>query len=145
VADLLECLIQIKGLSATPARLSSRARAAAGRGAAAQAVRVVSYMCTGERWLRECLRRTLGDEGSLLPVREGSDNGNQGQDEGDTLEERLAEFERRRGRVVEVLEQCSADELGRVGVLPSGRRVTVADLVAITLARDTDELAKLLP
>lgn len=143
MADLLECLIQIKGLAETPARLASRAHAAAERGDLEQALRVAGCMCSSDRWLAECLRLTIGNGERSAPAQEPRDDGRPGHGSHASLQARLGDFERHRRGVVQLLEGCTADDLGRTGVLPSGRTVTVADLVALTLARDTDQLARL--
>jgi hypothetical protein len=44
---------------------------------------------------------------------------------------------------VRVLEACSADQLNRIGIEPSRGPMTVADLVAVMLAHDTDRLGEL--
>ncbi len=49
----------------------------------------------------------------------------------------------RRAATVAVLEQCSAEQLNRTGAEPSRGQMTVADLVALMLAHDTDCLGEL--
>jgi SepF-like predicted cell division protein (DUF552 family) len=53
-------------------------------------------------------------------------------------------FSWRREAVVRRLEACSADDLNRVGFEPSRGPMIVADLVALMLAHDTDQLGRLI-
>ena len=56
-----------------------------------------------------------------------------------------AQFRERRAATVAVLERCSAEQLGRIGLAPSRGPLTVADLVALMLAHDTDCLGLIGP
>jgi hypothetical protein len=55
----------------------------------------------------------------------------------------LERFERRRRENLELLETCSAEDLGRTGMHPTRGRLTVADVVAVVLAHDTDHLGQI--
>jgi hypothetical protein len=52
-------------------------------------------------------------------------------------------FERRRRENLELLETCSAEDLGRTGIHPSRGRITVADMVAVMLAHDADHVGQI--
>ena len=55
------------------------------------------------------------------------------------------EFAARRAETVRVLERCSADQLNRIGIEPLRGPMTVADVVAVMLAHDTDRIGDLIP
>lgn len=55
----------------------------------------------------------------------------------------LERFQTRRAETLELLSSCSAGELERVGVHPLRGEVSVADLVALALAHDTDHVAQI--
>jgi uncharacterized damage-inducible protein DinB len=55
----------------------------------------------------------------------------------------LERFRNRRGETIELLASCSAEDLERVGLHPLRREVTIADLVAIMLAHDTDHIGQM--
>jgi hypothetical protein len=57
--------------------------------------------------------------------------------------EARAVFAARRADTVQVLDQCSAEQLNRIGIEPSRGPMIVADLVAVMLAHDTDSLGDL--
>jgi hypothetical protein len=146
VADLLECLIQIKGVADTPRRLSRRVADvidgtsspdAAGRLAHHAAARMVA----AELWFSDCLSLMLASERPRLPAWPSHDVV---PDEPAALAERQAEFAARRAATVRALEGCSADQLNRIGIEPSRGPMTVADLVALMLAHDTDTLGALI-
>jgi hypothetical protein len=145
VADLLECLIQVKGVADTPRRLAQRVSEALDRWpsrdlADRQARHVTNRLLAAERRFYECLslmlardRPTLPDLGALEPPDDI---------QGPAADGQMA-FETRRADTVRVLERCSADQLNRIGIEPSRGPMTVADLVAVMLAHDTDRLGEL--
>jgi hypothetical protein len=146
VADLLECLIQIKGVADTPRRLARRvadaidgtsSQDAAGR----LAHEVAARMAAAELWFSECLSLMLASEQPSLPAWPGCDVLPA---EPAALAERQAEFAARRAETVRVLQGCSADQLNRIGIERSRGPMTVADLVAVMLAHDTDRLGALI-
>jgi hypothetical protein len=140
VADLLECLIQIKGVADTPRRLGLRLAAAPGRGAL-----MARRMCEAEECFGRCLALMLAGDRAVLPalprVESAVDESKEGNAEAGWLEQ----FTVRRAGVVALLEQCSAEQLNRIGVEPSRGPMTVADLVAVMLAHDTDCLGAIPP
>ena len=140
MADLLECLIQIKGVAATPGRLAVRARAAASRGRAQEACDVAARLARADSRFGACLASMLAEDRPVLPALEpppADVAGARG------LSDWLDEFSRRRAEIVRALDRCSADDLARVGLEPSRGPMTVADLVALMLAHDTDQLGLL--
>jgi hypothetical protein len=145
MADLLECLIQIKGIADTPRRLAERAaRLAAASAAPADTERRVreaaGRLVAAELVYSDCLSRMLAEDRPALralPVLAAAP------DRFVSSADAIAEFKRRRAESVEILDRCSAAQLNRVGIAPSRRRMTVADLVALMLAHDTDCLGEL--
>jgi hypothetical protein len=138
---LLECLIQIKGLADTPRRLEVRVRAAGAQDAGGRVSAIVARLATAEARFRGCLAQMLANHRPPLPplVAESGDAGSER-----PLAEWLREFAARRRGTVEALDHCSADDLARVGIEPSRGPMTVADLVAVMFAHDTDRLGEIL-
>jgi len=150
LADLLEALLQIKALADTPARAGDLVRSSdAARWAVRRTpgewapVEVLAHLADAELVFGLRVRLILTAERPALPVLAQR-----------ALAERagylswspataLERFRVRRGETVELLASCSADELGRVGVHPVRREITLADVVAIMLAHDTDHLAQM--
>jgi hypothetical protein len=145
VADLLECLIQIKGLADTPRRLALRAAelAAASRPpeeAARRAREVTALLLAAETQFRHALSLMLTRERPALDrLPEARAAGARRDSPGDLL----GAFAVERAETVRVLEACSAEQLNRIGFDPLRGPMTVADLVAVMLAHDTDLLGDL--
>ena len=157
MADLLECLIQIKGVADTPRRLGARwSELRTLRGDAASAsvgTRVFATMSDAETRFQHCLKLMLANDRPSLPSlgsrpdREPRDpetgcehaNGRAVA----RVEQRAARFTAARAETVAVLDRCTAEDLNRVGLEPARGPMTVADLVALMLAHDTDQLARL--
>jgi hypothetical protein len=124
VADLLECLIQIKALGHSISRLE---RFVAGAPPAARdAVGAV-------------LQRLLEAEGAY---------GRAGLGAAAAFPEcqaagRLAQFVALRRAHLVVLERLSAEELGRIVDWPGRPGTSVADLVAMMLAHDTERIGEI--
>jgi hypothetical protein len=145
VADLLECLIQIKGLADTPRRLALRTAATvSGSPSPEEAARrshdVAGRLLSAEREFRRSLSRMLADDRPSLP---GLDAIGATGIPSDRPGECERAFAAERAETVRLLEACSADQLNRVGIEPSRGPMTVADLVAVMLAHDTDRLGEL--
>ena len=140
MADLLECLIQIKGVADTPRRLAARVRGAVAVGRQEVASTVVSRMVAAEGRFAACLDGMLAGPTPALPSLDLASLEN---DPGRSLGDSMQDFAWRRAQVVRRLETCSAEELNRVGFEPSRGPMTVADLVAVMLAHDTDQLGLL--
>jgi len=119
VADLLECLIQIKALEHSVGRIE-RLVAAAPAAAGAEIGGLVARLAAAERtYGRAGLGRADGGE-SPLPA------------------SALAAFIAERRANLKVLAACTAADLGSPVDWPGRPCTTVADLVAIMLAHDTD-------
>jgi len=140
VADLLECLIQIKGLAETPRRLGARVRRATEAHAFAGVAHVARRLALAEARFASCLTLMLSEERPALP---SLDLASLAAEASREPGEWLQEFGWRRGEVLRLLDRCSAADLGRVGFEPARGPMTVADLVAVMLAHDTDRLGEL--
>ncbi len=145
VADLLECLIQIKGVADTPRRLAARAadvrtNALSPADGERRVREVTARLAAAEMVYRDCLSMMLTVERPTLPALPGVHA-----PAAATLSaaEAHAVFAARRADTVQVLEQCSAEQLNRIGFEPSRGPMTVADLVALMLAHDTDSLGEI--
>ena len=150
MADLLECVIQIKGLAETAPRVAAmcgqagedrwRARPSPGVWAP---IEVLGHLADLELVYGARLRAMLSvDEPPLQKVGPAR------------LAERaryldwplpaaVERFERRRRENLELLETCTAEDLGRTGIHPSRGRITVADMVAGMLAHDADHVGQI--
>jgi uncharacterized damage-inducible protein DinB len=150
MADVLEALMQIKALAETPPRLAGLLRSAPQeawtrrpRPGVWAAVEVLAHLADSELFYGTRVRLVVtGDRPFLQPF------------QGAILAERAGyiswpptvAFERFRTRRVESLEllsSCSAVELARVGVHPLRGEMSVADLVALMLAHDTDHVGQI--
>lgn len=145
MADLLECLIQIKGVADTPRRLAQRVADAADRPSSSEAVErrardITVRLLAAERRFRDCLSLMLSCDRPALPELSGVGPAD---DVPDTLDACQREFAARRAETVCVLDTCTADQLNTIGIEPSRGPMTVADLVAVMLAHDTDRLGEL--
>ena len=131
MADLLECLIQIKALGETldvatrsiPAGSSPELARVTGPG-------VWAEMAETERRYSTALGTEAGTRISKAPA------------SGDSPHAREAFVEQRRANLV-MLEGCSAARLAGPVEWPGRPSTTVADLVAIMLANDTEVLGEL--
>jgi hypothetical protein len=144
MADLLECVIQIKALAETIPRLDELLRRHSmplwlERPAADvwSPAEVAAHLADSELFFGTWLRLILTAE---RPHLEGFDESRLAQraayrDWPPLLA--LSRLRTRRLENLELFESCSAEELGRAGRHPQRGVVTVADLVALTLAHDT--------
>lgn len=140
MADLLECLIQIKGVADTPRRLATRVRALTGSGRDDILREVAARLALAEARFNSCLTLMLAHDRPALP---SLDLSSLDVDPTRPLSDWLQDFGWRRQQVVQALDRCSAEDLGRIGFEPSRGSMTVADLVALMLAHDTDQLGRL--
>ncbi len=150
MADLLEAVLQIKALAETLHRVEELLRdAPPGRWAVRPLpgtwapVEVLAHLADTELFHGTRLRLVLtGDRPFLQPF------------EGAVLAAyarylewppRLAleRFRTRRAETLELLSSCSAEDLARVGVHPVRGEMSVADLVALMLAHDTDHVGQM--
>lgn len=134
MADLLECLLQIKGLRHSVERLGALAEMArANREPARTALtRTAADLVTAEQRWQSVLA-------GVLPGRVGSDESAASSDPADAVEA----FRLARVFTLELLDSCSAEDLAASTTVSGLGRVTVADIVAHMLAHDTERLEAL--
>jgi hypothetical protein len=124
VADLLECLIQLKALEHSVVRLE---RFVAASPAAAR-LRVDAV-----------LDRLLDDERAYaMAVR-----ADEPAPPADASADRLERFSAARRATLAALQRCSAEELGCMVDWPGRPGTSAADLVAIMLAHDTERIGEI--
>ncbi|MBE3072104.1 MAG: DinB family protein [Acidobacteria bacterium] len=150
MADLLECVIQIKGLGETAPRLAAMVdqapedrwwiRPAPGVWAP---IEVLGHLADLELMFGARLRAMLTVDQPALQRVDGARLAARARYLDWRVPEALARFRRRRDDNLELLETCSAAELGRVGLHPSRGPITVADMVAVMLAHDTDHTGQI--
>jgi hypothetical protein len=151
VADLLECLIQIKGLADTPRRLVQRAAEFAATPsfeavAAVGGIEVARRLLAAETRFRRALSLMLTCDRPELEVMPGdspSDAELARGVPGDSFDACQSAFADQRAATLRLLDACSAHQLNRKGIDPLRGPITVADLVAAMLAHDTDRLGDL--
>ncbi|MEW5984222.1 MAG: hypothetical protein AB1806_17870 [Acidobacteriota bacterium] len=136
MADLLECLLQIKGLAESLNRLSALAAQSAGRGGAA--VAAVTQTAAGLASAEHGWHQAFS---SALPNRGFADDSPAWPACG--TEDPVVAFNRARRATLEFLDLCSAADLSASATLGGLGRVTVADIVAHMLANDTERLGAL--
>lgn len=150
MADLLECLIQIKGLRESPARLEAflkiddgtawRHRPAPGVWAP---VEVAAHLADAEMLFGLRLRQMLTATDPVLPGLNGAAlAARSGYLEWPPL---LAagRFTVRRAETLELLDTCTAHDLERKGRHSHRGFISIADLVAVMLAHDTTHLGQI--
>ncbi len=150
MADLLECVIQIKGLAETPPRLAamvgrtdeSRWRERPSPGVWAP-VEVLGHLADFELIAGARLRGMLTMDDPPLQAFDGARLAERARYLDWPRDATLDRFRRRRIETVELLGRCSAEDLGRTGVHPARGRLTVADLVAVMLAHDADHVGQI--
>ncbi len=150
MSDLLECLLQIKGLRETMERLSSllntvdesrwTQRAPGGGPSAGELLDLLAEIeSVHAEWLRLMLTTSrpaltaLDQRGLIERARR------RGRGVRDGLDAFLVA---RRGNL-ELLDRCSAADLSRTAAHPARREITVADLVAVMLARDAERVGEI--
>jgi hypothetical protein len=150
MADLLECVLQIKGLRGTIDRLDAvleavepaRWERAASPGAPT-ATALLARLSELEAVHGACLRLMLAVPRPLLPAVEEEALLTLGRYRQWSAAEANRRFRARRLDNLEILERCSSEELARTGVHPQRRVITVADLVAIMLATDVEHVGEI--
>lgn len=150
MADLLECVIQIKGLADTPRRLvETAARVPEDRWRLRPSpdvwapVEVLAHLADLELVYGARLRAMLTLDRPSLQQVDGRQLASRARYLDWPLAMALDRFRRRREETVELLDRCSAEDLGRCGLHPSRGSMTVADLVAVMLAHDTDHVGQI--
>jgi uncharacterized damage-inducible protein DinB len=150
VADLLEAVLQIKALAETPRRVEELLRAADAKRWAVRPrpgtwapVEVLAHLADTELFHGTRLRLMIINDRPFLQPFEGA-----------VLAERarylewlpqlaFERFATRRRETLELLSSCSASELDRLGVHEKRGEMSVADLVALMLAHDTDHVGQM--
>jgi hypothetical protein len=147
VADLLECMIQIKGLSETPGRLSRRIRELrASRpdpAASGAAVHAVAALAVAESSVQQCLTLMLSTDRPVLaaPVIAEPETVSLAL----PIDVWLDRFTAARRETVQLLARCTSQDLNRCALDPVRGPTSVADVVALLLAHDTDQVGRLVP
>lgn len=150
MADLLECLLQIKALKETSSRVAALLHEAPAEAWTRRPeldiwapVEVLAHLADVELVYGVRLRLMLTSVHPVLP-----------RFDQDVLAARahyvawkpalaLERFHVRRSDSLEVLDGCSAEDLERTGVHPTRGDMTVADMVALMLAHDTDHVGQI--
>lgn len=151
MADLLECLVQIRALGETSGRLARLAGAYHGdawRRLAVppgewSAMEVLVRMIREEEALGSTLRVVLADAAADFPSQKSSGYVFSHRPEDWSLVQTLEHFAARRRDTLEILVACSAEQLSRNTPDPVRGDLEVADLVALALARDIDSLGQI--
>lgn len=150
MADLLECLLQIKALRETPGRLQDLVGAMpAARWDIRPApetwapLEVVAHLADVELVHGVRLRQVLTLERPTLVAIDPRVLAVRADYRSWPLTLALDRFVCRRAETLELLDGCPAEELERVGVHPRRGTMTVADLVAFMLTHDIDHLAQI--
>jgi hypothetical protein len=150
MADLLECLLQIKGLRDTADRLSALAAriepdrwSRAGEPGLPNAAELLARLADLESVHGTWLRLMVGSERPLLPSIEQQTIVALARFRDWSAADALDRFLRRRLDNLELLDACSAEDLDRVGAHAARRNLTVADVVATMLATDFDLIAQM--
>jgi len=142
MADLLECVIQIKALADTPRRLALRLRESHGRGAF-DAGPVLRGLLAYESWLQESIEAgssATDAEVGAEPVDAASGLVAGSAEPPEIL---MARFAAIRTVTVRNLDTLTATQLSSTVLVARRGRTTVADLVALALAHDTDSIARI--
>jgi hypothetical protein len=150
MADLLECLLQIKGLRNAADRLSeiaSRTEAdrwgKAGQSGVPSPAEMLARLADLEFLYGTWLRLMVGSEQPLLPPIEDLPIVGLARLRDWSAADARDRFLRRRHDNLELLDRCSAQDLARVGIHPTRRTLTVADVVATMLASDFERVGEI--
>ncbi len=144
MADLLECLVQIKALAETPRRLHDLAQSAEPaawlhkpNAATWAPIEVLAHLADAELFFATRLRLMLTADRPTLEALDQQALATRSNYLAWPLEQALGRFTQRRESNLELLHTCNAADLERVGVHRRRGVITVADLVALMLAHDT--------
>ena len=146
MADLLECLLQIKGLQETAGRIAGLvstvdaarwAEPPAG-GGTISASQLLARLAEIESLHAGSLRAMLALPAPALPRLEPAAAAGDAQQDTRPPAQALERFLANRRENLDILDRCSAEDLSRTGPGPNGRAISVADLVAFMLANDVE-------
>jgi hypothetical protein len=143
MADLLECVIQIKALADTPRRLAVRLQESHARGAF-DAGPTLRGLLLYESWLQDSIeagRSATDAEVAAEPVFDAASGVASASDESAAL--LVARFASLRAATIRTLDTFTAAQLSSMVLVARRGRTTVADLVALALAHDTDAIAQI--
>jgi uncharacterized damage-inducible protein DinB len=150
VADLLECLIQIRALAGSPDRVRELTRqhaVAFWQRAPSHSVwsplEIVAHLADVELLWGVRLRAMLTLDRPPLSLLDGAALARRAHYQSWPLERALERFTVRRADTLELLASCDAAELNREGVHPRRGTLTIADMVAVMLAHDTDHIGQI--
>ena len=150
MADLLECLLQIKALRETPERIAALVHdAPAGAWARRPAERVwapievLAHLADLELVYGVRLRLMLTSARPSLPRFDQGALASRARHITWQPVLALERFRTRRYDSLEVLDTCTAEELDRTGLHPTRGEMTVADMVALMLTHDTDHVGQI--
>lgn len=150
MADLLECLLQIKGLRETADRLSALATTVdvrrwtepppfGGPSAADLLAQMAEIEIVHGAWLRLMLASLR----PMLAAFEDNELLNVARRHEWNVTQALDQFLAYRRDNLDLLDRCSSADLSRTGVHATRREMTVADLVALMLASDTERFGEI--
>jgi DinB superfamily len=151
MADLLECLLQIKGLRETMDRIAALVAgvepnrwSVAPTSDTPTAGELLAQLADLELLYGGWLRQMAGSphQPVLQPV-EKQTVAALSRFRRWTAADALDRFLRRRRDNLELLDACTAEDLARVATHPVRRKLTVADVVATMLASDFDGIAEI--
>ncbi len=144
MADLLECMVQLRALAETPRRLHDLL---ARHGGAAWTApppdggpsprELTALLAAEEPGAAAWVRRILAEDHPHLAVEIAVPEG------GADPEAAAARFAAAREATLALLTACSAAQLERAGEAPGRGALTLADLAADLLARDTERLGRI--
>jgi uncharacterized damage-inducible protein DinB len=150
MADLLECLVQIRALHETAPRLAALLAAASAEAWRRRPepdvwapIEVLAHLADAELFFGTRLRLILTSERPRLEAYEQARLAERAGYLSWSPGRALERFTRRREDTLDLLDGCSADDLDRIGVHASRGPMSVADLIATMLAHDTDHVAQM--
>lgn len=150
MADLLECLLQIKALRETPNRVAALVHDAPAEAWARRPaedvwapVEVLAHLADLELVFGVRLRLMLTSVRPTLPRFDQDALAARAHHIAWEPELALEHFRVRRDESLELLDGCRAAELERTGLHPTRGEMTIADMVALMLAHDTDHVGQI--
>lgn len=150
MVDLLECLVQIKALAQPPLRLTQLAKWVDEEAWRCRPgpdiwspLEVLAHLADAELFHGARLRLLLTVERPTLEAWDQGVLAVRSHYLAWSLERALTRYCTQREGNLELLERCSGEDLGRVGLHRTRGEITVADLVASMLAHDTAHVGQI--